>query len=113
MGGVPATATEPGRTFTLAYAPRELISPDGLYQLSATELHRMAEREHELWCQATEPEWQLGGASNVHGSDPDARKHPNLVPWSVLDRSVKEYDYNIIRRLPYVFARGDYKVVEV
>jgi hypothetical protein len=35
-----------------------------------------------------------------------------MVPWNELTDGMKQFDYGIIQRLPYVLAKADYKLVE-
>jgi hypothetical protein len=94
-----------------------LIEPWNLYRLSDqqpnNELERQAEREHEMWCAAQRAAgWRYAPACE-NTSDPRQKLTPNLVPYGELSDGMKEYDRNILRRLPYIFAKSDYQVVEI
>ncbi|MEZ6131529.1 MAG: NAD-binding protein [Planctomycetaceae bacterium] len=39
--------------------------------------------------------------------------NPNMTTWDNLSSEMKEFDFGIIRRMPSVLARADYKLVEV
>lgn len=111
---VPPIDRHPGRQFSLKFWPRDLISPGDSYQLSDEEITALAMQEHALWMETMLAlGWRPG-----HGDDPDssddARKlSPHLVPWDKLVEHMKDYDCNIIRRLPFVFAKADQKVVPI
>ena len=83
-----------------------LLNPREMFQPTPEEVEALAIQEHNLWMQAMEKlGWQKGDAYNLRD-----RLNPNLVPWEQLDEGTREYDRNIIRRLPYVLAKADYKV---
>ena len=75
---------------------------------------RRKRRTQELNC--TEIATNVGGRNghdfDPHSSDPERKLNPNLVPWNELDDGKGDYGHNIIRRLPYVFAKADYAAVE-
>lgn len=114
---VPQPNGRPARRFRLEFCPGGLIEHWSLYRLSDqepnNELERMAEREHELWCAAQRAAGWRYAPAGEHTSDPRQKLTPNLVEYSALSDGMKEYDRDILRRLPYVFAKADYKVVEV
>ena len=100
------------RSYTRQFTPRELINPTESYVLSDEEVAKLAEREHEMWCKAMKSlGWRKGQGQSPHDSDPDRKLNPNLVDWTELDPGMKDYDRSIIRRLPYVFAKADEKLV--
>ena len=113
---VPQPNGAPPRQFRLVFSRRELIDPRELYLLSAqepnNELERMARQEHELWCDAQRAAGWRRGIASASGSNPNQKLNPNLVPWENLSEGMKDYDRGIIRRLPYVFAKADYKLAE-
>lgn len=114
---VPQPDGRPARRFRLEFSPRVLIEPWSLYRLSDhepnNELERMAEREHELWCAAQHAAGWRYAPAGEHSSDPRQKLNSNLVPYRELSDGMKEYDRNILRRLPYIFAKADYKVADV
>jgi hypothetical protein len=80
------------------------------------ELNKLAQNEHEMWMEALlKRGWRQG--HRVHPktkkkvSDPDRKLHPDLKPWNELEEGTEDYDRSIIRRIPYVFAKADEKLV--
>jgi len=109
---VPAMAGGKGRRFRLEFCPRGLIAPQNLFVLSKEELETLATQEHQMWCETmTSLGWRKGGGPAPHGSDPVRKLNPNLIPWEELTNDMKENDRNIIRRLAYIFAKADYRVI--
>jgi hypothetical protein len=107
--------TIPGsnRRFMIRFAPHELLQPDKMFRLSEAEIEALAMQEHDEWMAAMKSlGWRKGHGANPHASDPERKLNPNLVPWTELDEGMKDYDRNIIRRLPYYFAKADYEIVE-
>lgn len=76
-------------------------------EFTPREVEFLAELEHQNWMDEL-PGWKYGEVRD------DAKKrHPNLLPWDDprLDESVKDYDREIVRRIPHVFAKAGYEVV--
>ncbi len=115
----PASANTISKRFQMIFAPFELIDPTGPYgfdlndSAQAASLERLAEVEHNNWVAAmAKLGWQYGDP-NEQTPPPGVTYNLNMVPWDKLDDGTKEYDRNIIKRLPYVLAKADYKLVEV
>jgi hypothetical protein len=101
-------ASPGGRRLELAYTPHELINPLETWHLSEDEVERLSRQEHAEWCAYHEQQgWRHGAVRND-----EAKIHPDLVPWEQLSEGMRDYDRNIIRRLPYVFAKADYRLIE-
>jgi hypothetical protein len=110
---VPQPGNNAPRRFELIYQPHATISPETLFSLSEEEIAQLAKQEHNHWLDAqSHAGWRLAGTANIHGSNPATLESPNLLPWGILHPDVHIYDKNIIRRLPFVFAKADYCVVE-
>jgi hypothetical protein len=97
-----------GRTLRLVHAPHELINPATCWNLSAEQFEQLAEQEHANWCAYhVRQGWRHGSTR-----DESAKIHPDLIPWAQLSEGMRDYDRNIIRRLPYVFAKADYRLID-
>ncbi len=102
-----------GRRFRAEFRPNALLNPQRYYRLSADEVEVLARLEHDGWmADMTALGWRRGHGAGPHDSDPVRKLNPNLVPWADLDEGMKEYDRNVIRRLPFAFAKADYEVIE-
>lgn len=102
------------RRFTIEFAPTEVIHPNESFRLSSEELERLAQMEHENWmAEQAQARWQFGDPDLQLRAPAGVTYNKNMVPWSELDEEIKEYDRNIVRRLPFVLAKADYKLVEV
>ena len=77
----------------------EVSLPDGLTEL----IERLAENNHDIWASQRIAEgWTYGPKR-----DDAAKKHPDLVPYSELPESEKEYDRNsVAETLKAVIALG-------
>lgn len=70
------------------------------------EIEQMAQKEHELWCQA-----KIANGYR-HGSEKNEknRTHPDLVPWAQLQESEKEKNRAPVREIPRLLAQLGYEV---
>ncbi len=101
------------RRFRMVFAPFELIEPQSSYQLNADELERLARQEHNNWmAAASKLGWRFGNPQ-TQPAPAGITYNQNMVEWDKLDDDTRDYDRNIIRRLPYILAKADYKLVEV
>ena len=82
---------------------------DPLFWFSADEIEFLAEQEHKNWCHERQSDgWTYGPRRN------DKQKiHNYLVDWNKLPHDVKEYNRELIRRMPIVFANADLAIVPV
>lgn len=107
---VPST----NRRFRAVYRPNALIDASRAYLLTTDEVEELARLEHAGWLEDMAADgWTFGRGSAPDGSDPVRKLNQNMVPWGKLDTGTQDYDRNIIRRLPFVFAKADYELVEV
>lgn len=69
------------------------------------EIDTLAAAEHDRWMKGKENEgWTLGARDN------DAKKHPDLVPFSQLSESSKDYNYETVRSFPKFVALAGLQV---
>jgi hypothetical protein len=89
------------------FAVREAPSPTAFRDFTDVEIEEMAELEHGRWnVERLRNGWRLGPRD-------DARKrHPSLVPWSVLPEEIRYYDREAVRRFPEVLERAGLEVYE-
>jgi|GEM_PF-1971684 hypothetical protein len=75
--------------------------------LNDEEIERLAESEHQRWC---EERWADGW---TRGSEIDLqqKRHTDLVPWSELGESRRELDHEAQRELPALLARYGLAIV--
>jgi hypothetical protein len=100
-------AAPDGRSLQLIYSPHELINPIASWCLGDEQVEQLARQEHAQWCAYhVKNGWQFGSIRND-----TAKIHTDLVPWEQLREGMRDYDRHIIRRLPYVFAKADYRLV--
>lgn len=71
-----------------------------------SEVDFLAQEEHERWSHDRQRAgWQYGPIRD------DARKrHPSLVPWSMLPETEKEKDRDVIRQLPKLIAKAGLRI---
>lgn len=69
-------------------------------------VEHLAKREHEFWWNERLADgWKHGTTRN------DKKKlHPNLIDWEELDDGTKDYDRELVRRIPVVLAKADYRI---
>ncbi len=77
---------------------------DDLYEL----IEAIAENSHDIWArQRMDDGWSYGPKR-----DDDYKKHPDLVPYSDLSESEKEYDRKTARGILELVQRLGYKIVK-
>ncbi len=75
--------------------------------LSKKETDRLAESEHQRWCEERRADgWTTGSVINLQ-----QKRHPDLVPWSELSESRRELDHEAQRELPALLARYGLAIV--
>jgi hypothetical protein len=71
------------------------------------ELLAMAEKEHGRWCiERLTKGWRYAPLR----SDAE-KKHPDLLPWSELSQSTKDYDIEAVRSWPKIFSEVDHMII--
>ena len=93
------------KTIGCVLAPRS--GPGAEHTLSADEVDRLAEAEHERWAA------ERTGAGWRHGADyDDVRKtNPLLRPWSEMAADVRELNRLVVRELPQVLGTWGFRIV--
>jgi hypothetical protein len=87
-------------------APASSAAP--IARFTDQELERLAELEHERWCEERRRlGWQPGAAR-----DDAARVHPDLVPWSELPDDRREIDRDHVRAIPGLLADVGLRIVD-
>jgi hypothetical protein len=91
-----------------AVVPAPLIDPLGeLEGFGDHEVERLAEFEHDRWV----ADLQRDGWTYTTGrKDPEAKKHPLLVPWEQLGEPEKEKDRDAVRLIPQMLAEAGYEL---
>ena len=75
--------------------------------LSNEEMDRLAESEHQRWCEERRADgWTTGSVIDLQ-----QKRHPDLVPWSELSESRRELDNEAQRELPALLARYGLAIV--
>lgn len=111
---VPESASGRSRRFRMEFAPAEVIDPAAAYVLSDDEIETLAQVEHALWMKEQAGLGWIKGDPAKQSEAPRGKTYnENMVPWGELQSEAREYDRNIVRRLPVVLAKADYKLVEV
>lgn len=88
-------------------APRS--GPGAEHVLSAGEIDKLAEAEHERWAaERTAAGWRYGT-----GYDAAARTNPLLRPWSEMAPDVRELNRLVIRELPQVLGTWGFRIVRL
>ena len=97
-----------GRLDAAGYSVR--VSDDwaaALPVLTEQEITRLAESEHQRWCE----ERLADGWANGAETDLQRKRHTDLVPWNELGESRKELDLEAQRELPPLLARYGLAIV--
>jgi hypothetical protein len=81
-------------------------SEDGV-ALPAAVIEELAEREHERWMEAK----LAAGWEHGEPTDPRARRHEALVPWSELPESQRVKDRDMVVGIPLILERAGYTIV--
>lgn len=70
------------------------------YVFPTENLEKMAQMEHELWCQwKQENGWKFGDQR-----DNDQKIHPDLIPWNMLPDTEKQKNFQFIKNIPEMLA---------
>jgi hypothetical protein len=109
---VPDSAGQITRRYRIVFAPFELIQPQMAFHLNDMELEHLAKREHIHWMAAAyKLGWRFGNPEQ-QTAPAGITYNKNMVEWDKLDENTRDFDRNIIRRLPYILAKADYKLAE-
>lgn len=79
----------------------------GSPSFSRNDLLRLAQSEHERWCE----ERRADGWTRGDQVDSENKRHPDLVPWSELGEPRRELDLEAQRELPALLARYGLAIV--
>ena len=78
-----------------------------LFNLSETDMDRLARLEHQRWMtHKIENGWSFGPKT-----DPDRKVHASLVEWEELSEEERQKDRDMIRSIPQVLAEAGYVIV--
>jgi hypothetical protein len=80
--------------------------------LPQAELLKLANEKHRAWLDEKRREGRDVNEVDHFRVPADVNWNENMVPWNELTDGMKQFDYGIIQRLPYVLAKADYKLVE-
>ncbi len=77
-------------------------------EFSLAELERMAQLEHQLWCQDRQNDgWRYA----LGPKDLAARTHPHLVDWDALPEAEREKNRTAVRGIPSFLSRAGYQII--
>lgn len=79
------------------------------FTFRAAEVERMAELEHERWCQDRAADGWTYGATR----DDRRKTTPYLVPWDQLTEEVKDLDRSAVRALPELLTYAGFEIVRL
>lgn len=109
---IPASEGKPARVYRRVFSPSELIDPQKTFHLEKQEIERLAKRQHSQWvCNMRRRGWKRGAGDDADKTDQARKLHRDLRPWDDLHESSREYTRTIIRRLPIILAKADYRLV--
>ena len=79
------------------------------FEYRGGEVALLAELEHGRWVdERGRRGWRHGGAYDL-----EAKRHPDLVPWSALPASRRELDYQAVRDIPAMLADAGLAIIRV